>query len=342
MRNKSFMLAAALLVVTSGPVLAAEPAYRVEGGDTLWDLSDRFWQDPETWPELWALNPQFHNPHWILPGDPIFLGPRGGERVVVRLPVEKVVPGGEESGENGAGPSRGVTDRMAEAEKPVYRLVQRQALDYVSPRRIDRWGTVDNRHLVKVAYATGEDVEFNVPAGSPLREGEKVTVFDDAVMVRHPLDRSIQGYYVHILGHLEVLAVSNGRGVGRLLETYDAVEQGAGIMAYREPLREVDLREAVSEVDGMILRGEPGQVYFSTEDLVILDRGSMHGLDAGVVLEIPVRAGERAAQGMVDYSRPLARLVVVSANERTSTGVLMTSRAAVEAGDRFVGASLSP
>ncbi len=47
----------------------ANQRYTVEIGDTLWDLSQRFWGDSAMWPALWALNPQVTNPHWIYPGD---------------------------------------------------------------------------------------------------------------------------------------------------------------------------------------------------------------------------------------------------------------------------------
>ena len=45
-------------------------------GDTLWDLSSQYLSDPMMWPALWSYNPQVTNPHWIYPGDTIFLEPR--------------------------------------------------------------------------------------------------------------------------------------------------------------------------------------------------------------------------------------------------------------------------
>ncbi len=41
-------------------------------GDTLFDLSSIYLNDPLSWPVLWSYNPQITNPHWIYPGDIVF------------------------------------------------------------------------------------------------------------------------------------------------------------------------------------------------------------------------------------------------------------------------------
>lgn len=47
--------------------------YIVKKGDTLWDISGVFLNEPWLWPKLWRINPDINNPHLIYPGDELRL-----------------------------------------------------------------------------------------------------------------------------------------------------------------------------------------------------------------------------------------------------------------------------
>ena len=61
-----------------GPPGEVPDTHVVQKGDTLWDLSSRYYRNAWGWPKLWSYNPQITNPHWIYPGDLIRLLPPGG------------------------------------------------------------------------------------------------------------------------------------------------------------------------------------------------------------------------------------------------------------------------
>ena len=59
-------------------------SYVVKKGDTLWDISATFLNDPWKWPRLWDVNPQIANAHLIYPGDQLTLVFIDGQPRLVR------------------------------------------------------------------------------------------------------------------------------------------------------------------------------------------------------------------------------------------------------------------
>ncbi|WP_169303041.1 LysM peptidoglycan-binding domain-containing protein [Thalassotalea mangrovi] len=51
----------------------APQTYVVKKGDTLWDISAMYLEEPWLWPKLWRWNPEINNPHLIYPGDKLRL-----------------------------------------------------------------------------------------------------------------------------------------------------------------------------------------------------------------------------------------------------------------------------
>ena len=70
-----------LVTMLAGAVMAQDVSLRADHpdeyivvrGDTLWDISGRFLNQPWQWPAIWHANQQIENPHLIYPGDKISL-----------------------------------------------------------------------------------------------------------------------------------------------------------------------------------------------------------------------------------------------------------------------------
>ncbi|WP_028767807.1 LysM peptidoglycan-binding domain-containing protein [Shewanella fidelis] len=80
-------------------------SYVVKKGDTLWDISATFLNDPWRWPKLWGVNPQVANPHLIYPGDKLTLVFIDGEPRLVMKPHVRKSPEGRISAKDGAIPA---------------------------------------------------------------------------------------------------------------------------------------------------------------------------------------------------------------------------------------------
>src|SRR3972149_7812428 len=74
--------------------------YTIKKGDTLWDISETFLNNPFHWPYIWENNDYIRNPDLIFPGNRIIIPPDKEEAPVsaaeATLPEQAVIPASEE------------------------------------------------------------------------------------------------------------------------------------------------------------------------------------------------------------------------------------------------------
>src|SRR5262249_47509948 len=135
-------------------------AHTVRRGDTLWDISGRYYGNPYNWPRLWAYNPQVQNPHWIYPGDQLRLREGGGG------------PGGA-GGIGGAGVGRGRGGRGAVPPDTVFL----RDVGWVDDPKQDTWGELVGSPLDQMLLNEGHVVYIQLGRGHDVSIGQELTVF---------------------------------------------------------------------------------------------------------------------------------------------------------------------
>lgn len=356
---------------------AGGQVHTVVGGDTLWGLSGQFFNSPSDWPRLWSYNPQIRNPHWIYPGEKINLAmpPResapGPVEREIKLVVEKVSPpqagagGGSQSsiaasgGVGGkGGQAEGVASSPAMADGsagvaassgqggPAGRTVAvnaGSAQDYVASERPLRLGSIDNSSIGRNFAGQGEEVRITPRTGVSLKEGERLTIFDDSREVKDPSTGKTAGRHVRVVGEAQVVRVSSDAVWARVLSAREPVEDGQGVIPPVQQIREVREDKPAKALTGSILAGFREIEMFSQGDVIFLNKGGDDGVAPGVYVDIPVQDSAVNVRGYSeDQKKPLARAVVVSTQPKSSTALITQSRWGVSTGMRFVSLADSP
>ena len=107
-------------------------------GDTLWDLSNHYLQNPFLWPQLWDANRYIENPHLIYPGDPVSIPEVDVVRPEDVAPGTATGPDGAPGGPGGPGelgpdgqPLAPGSTRRGPAFIPAYEEIGIQCASYV-------------------------------------------------------------------------------------------------------------------------------------------------------------------------------------------------------------------
>lgn len=326
---------AAILDAESAPVMApAEPAardasglirpdapmtYTVKRGDTLWDIASLFLRDPWLWPEIWYVNPQVENPHLIYPGDVLALayGPDGRPQIRVQHGgPARLNPRLRSSPIDGAIPTIPYNAIAAFLSRPTI-------LDAEQVRKAP--------HVVafrdgRIIGASGHEVyvrNLHVP------ENTRMSVIHVGEPLRDPDDGDIIGYEGTYTATALVMRPGD---VAKAVLTDSAREtlEGDRLFAVdNEVPLNFELRVPRTNVQGRIISVVDGVELIGQFQIVAINRGKQHGLEAGHILAVD-QAGEvvrdryAAGRGRMAFGPAFAPKVQLP-SERTGTLLVFKS-----------------
>jgi len=304
MLNKIILLAALCLAVsiTQADTVKINPehpdSYVVVKGDTLWDIAGRFLQEPWRWPEIWKVNPQIEDPHWIYPGDIVSLKFEDGSPV---LTVDRESTAETNAGESSAGDTsmpRATTGRNQKLSPTIHEYAREQAIPSIPIDAI--------RHFLSRPLVINEDEMDNWPYVIAGKHGHLVAGKGDTVFVRglsandssnrYSVYRKGQAYKSNgkILGYealhiADAVVVEGGDpSVVKIVQSDREVMDGDRLVAQSEKDINSDFipQSPDQNINGSIISAVDSVFAIGRYQIVILDRGSSDGLKVGNVLGV--------------------------------------------------------
>ena len=286
--------------------------YVVQKGDTLWDISTRFLNDPWRWASVWKINEQIKNPQLIYPGDVIMLVWVDGKPQLVVQREEKVPVPGEAPVE--AAPTT-VTEvpagetpsgmKVVKLKPRVYASDIKEAIPTIPPNAIvpflSQPMVVGRKELEEAGYVTiglddrvalGDGSEFYARGLPKNATTEYYQLFRKGNELRHPDTGELLAYEALYLGDARVLEPGDPT---KLVVT--AVKQEIlptdRLMAApkKAALPYYFPRAPEKNVSGRILSAINGLREFGPTTIVAISVGKREGIEEGHVLRIMRHVG---------------------------------------------------
>jgi hypothetical protein len=271
---------------------SAPKTYTVKRGDTLWGIASMFLRDPWLWPEVWYINPQVANPHLIYPGDTLALAYGRDGHPLIRLEqggAARLDPRLRSAPLDGAIPTIPYATISAFLSRPsVLTPEQVRDLPHVVAFRDDH-----------VVAGTGHDVYITDLKAVPNARFSIVHVGDE---LRDPDDGRLLGYE-GIYTATALVSRPGNPTKALLIDTNRETLQGDKVLTadLDVPLNFM-LRAPRNDVHGRIISVVDGTQLIGQYQIVVINRGKRHGIDAGHVLAVD-QAGEVIHDVYSDKSR---------------------------------------
>lgn len=334
MRKLLYALAASALLFASWaqaqPELRSDhpERYTVVKGDTLWDISARFLDNPWYWPEIWHVNPQVANPHLIYPGDRLALVYIDGKPKITKVASNNVV-------------KLSPKVRSEALDTPIPAIPLDDIASFLTDTRV-----VSPSELSGAPYVLeGEDGRIITGAGDRVyARGEKPA---DRVGVFRRSKEFVDPETGEFLG-LEALSIARGNITAengdvltmQLTSSNEEVRIGDRLLIGED--RRLTTRFVPSapdeQIEGRMIAVDGGVSQIGQYDVVAINRGDREGMEPGDVLAV-MKSGNLVRDPITNETIELPSeraglLMVFQTYEKMSYGLVLQATRPLSVGDK--------
>ena len=285
--------------------------YTVQKGDTLWDLSGRFFDSPWLWPDLWSENSQISNPHWIYPGERIRLFHQKG--------IESFF---------GKTAAKSLAIKKETPKKPLYY--------YYSP--INRIGFIRRAPVIpagaifkvkddKEMISTGDLVFIRAKGDTLLAEGSKYIVYKALKPIRDKKTKVLIGTQHYLTGIVEIKKMDPRFAVARVVQSYRTIEVGNLLMPYKRRSPKIELTQSKKGLNGELIISEEHANIIGDNDIAFIDKGSKDDVKLGQQYSIYYQEKQRLnteSKEDVLLTQVVYGTLLILHTEQTTSTVLIT------------------
>lgn len=315
--------------------------YTVKKGDTLWDLSQKFFNSAFLWPEMWKENSDapIPNPHLIYPGQKIRLVPRKGAAfgdldAEGYAPVLPLPPDG--AGQPGEPVLEPAFLRKRKTTHINYTLIDR--VGFIKKNPIDPIASIFESKDDKTMISEGDTVYIKELGIKPVILGKHYTIYRKVKLIKDSETREIVGSQYHILGIAEIIKLESKFAVAKVVRSFRSIHVGDYVMPYVRKSPKIEFADS-RNLKGKIIGSDDFEEYLGEYSVAFINKGEDHGVALGqeyVVFYQEEAIIEPVTQETVKLTPvEYARFVVLHTEPTTSTILITNSEKQVHIGSEF-------
>ena len=285
--------------------------HRVNKGDTLWSICEKYYGDPYLWPELWELNQFITNPHWISPGDVIKLF----EDKEIKLPPVK---------------------KVGERKKQLVKIRKLMGVDVSSFTTINAiglllhemiapWGRIFDFEAEKILLSEGDTVYVKMYKES-IKPGDIFTIYSVSGPVDHPLTNEKFGYIYSFKGILEMGKAQKGYHIAQIRESFKSIDRNDLLIPYTPVPSCILPIPCKNDTPGYIVAAKDKLELLGQYSVVYIDAGSFQNVLTGNIFDVTQEresiSEPRTKEMVLLPPAILGKILILTTTEHTSTGVV--------------------
>lgn len=238
--------------------------YTVHKGDTLWDLSSRFSDNPWLWPELWSENRQIPNPHWIYPGERIRLFQFKGVKTfaIKKAPAKQ-------------------PQKESPKQKPYYYYSLINHIGFITKHPITPYGTIFSVKGDKNLISIGDTVYIRPDADHSLDPGTRYTVYRALPPIVDQKTNALIGTQHYVTGVVEIEKKTPQFVVAKVVQSYRSIALNDHLMPYKKRSPRIALVQSKKGLTGEIIGSEEREENIGDLTVAFIDRGDQDGVKIG-------------------------------------------------------------
>ena len=320
----------------------------VRSGDTIWDLSGFYFGDSFQWPRMWSYNPHITNPHWVYPGDIIYL------RQVERAQAGAAGPGQSDRSQTAVGAvSRDNREQPLGLYLPLGGVITAEEMESVgriigspkSARMLAEYDTVwlgfgENAYREDERDSMGEE-DMKAMGETSVEPGDRFAIVRLMDTLKNEEGDTLGNKYI-ILGSLTIEEVPEQEGIAvtaMIDQSWEEIHRGDLIVPFERQLKLVQPRQAEQDLVAHIVDTLKPGFAFGPQQYVFIDRGAEDGVRVGNRFFIFQRfegldRPGQAAPPEIPWQR-IGQVLVLDVRENYSTAVITRSSREVLLGDRL-------